>query len=173
MALSALSSLSYAHLLPTSVTQQNVLSHKAHYTKYLEGLSTKLNLTPSWLRNCVARGMGCEQWECDAIPASYPFLCDKEYKNELPLLSSTEVIEAINELLQRFTQRYAHLTNHRQMEAAIHTIIHEYICKKLSLPASTTAKELSKLVSKGKVNIRILCRAQLAAFYIKYLLESL
>lgn len=170
--LSTLSSLTLAHMLPTSVTQHEVLNHKAHYTKYLEGLSTKLNLTPSWLRDTVARGMGFEQWECDAIPASYPFLCDKEYKNELPLLGSTDVITVINELLQKFHARYRHLSNHRQMEAALHSIIHEYMCQKLNLPASTTAKELSKLVSKGNINIRTLCRAQLAAFFVKFLLTS-
>lgn len=157
--------------LPCSVSKQHLVADKKAYTKYLDALCWKISYTPSWLRDGVIKGMGLSQEECDAIPASYPFLCDEWYMRVMVQFTTDELVAMINELLQMYHDSFVS-GNFRAKEKHLHGIVHKFNCLILELPDSTTTKKLAQLVEAKKIDLGLLCKAQLAGFYLKFLLEN-
>lgn len=158
--------------LPLHVTQQQLAGQKENYTSYLKKLSQKLSNTPSFIRDAYAKNvMNLTQAECDAIPVSYPFLCEKKYASLLSQFTNEKILDIINQLLDAYHIKTALVSSLRKKEEILHQLLHEYNCFLLNLPIATTTKQLASLVEKKKIDITKLCEAQLAEFFIKFLLE--
>lgn len=158
--------LSYLDALDSAYIQ----SRAKAFRKSLESLSWQLS-SPWSVIKVTASAMGYSQVEIDAIPVSFPFLCEGKYKQHLGKLDSPEMVALINQIFDTFVQRNgSHLSKRKQNEL-IHAIIHEVVLEGLGLAATTTTKQLADLVARKQVSINRLCEMQVAAFFVKFHLD--
>ena len=147
------------------------VGNRAPFIAYLKSLGRQLSF-PWPIINTGARAKGFTQQEIDAIPVGIPFLYEEKYKLIISEYDNASFQEDVDCLIELFTKEVSGIASQRKKEEILHRIIHGYVLRALKLPSNMSTKELARLVESKKINVHLLCKVQLPAFFVKYLLES-
>jgi hypothetical protein len=153
----------------SALAPDTLFNHQGNYRKYLSDLSYQMSF-PTTIIQSGMYVQGYTQEEIDAVPAAFPFLYDGIYKRMMHLFCSEEFMTEVNLLLDEYEQKTACINCKKQRRQVLHQIIHKRNVSALSLAQGTTTRQLARMVEQRAINIDLLCRKQLAAFFVKYYL---
>lgn len=154
------------------ITKTVIINKQRAYKEYLDSLSSQVSY-PFWV---IKKGM---QWssdnysetEIDAVPAAFPFLCEKKYVGLMHSIKSDEFVLKVNEMLTKFYKSASRASTIIEKRQMLHHIFHEHNCKKLKLSHNTTTKELSDMVQTCQVDMNLFFEEQMVQFFVKFLLH--
>lgn len=155
----------------SEINRTYVSTHTKKFEHYLNNLRNSMRLPTSIIKQSM-KLLGYSQEEIDAVPIAFPFIYDQKYKSVWhDLTLDTFAIEA-NDLLRILKPIFEQVVKNAQTRRKrVHECIHQWNCRKMGLPLTTTTKDLALLVEKRQIDLEQFFHYQLVQFFVKFYLD--